>query len=328
MLSVEGDAPSTLRRTMSDKQETVELSIVVAVTEGGSLLGSCLTALEAQISGMAAEILVIDGTKWETAARWSPESGSVRILQLPAQPEVPTLWQAGIDASRGRIIALLVDSCIPGREWAQQVLRAHQTDCAVVGGAIDLAPTLGIVDSAIYFCRYSRYMPPFAATFLDDLPGNNCSYKRAALSGVQDELADGFWETFVHRKMRARGDRLLCLPEILVHYVGSASGVSFLRVRFNHGCRFAARRAKELNRWHRILRALASPLVPFVMLFRIASRVWEKPRYRAKFLSCVPLLLVFLTAWSAGECVGYILGPSRRSFQTKKSEGPVLREAE
>src|SRR5713101_3571926 len=206
---------------MPDSQETVELSIVVAVTEGGPILRSCLTALEAQVSGIIAEILVIDGTKSGAAVGCSPHSGAVRILQLPAQPEVPTLWQAGIDASRGRIIALLVDSCIPGRDWVQQILRAHQADCAVIGGAIDLAPTLGAVDCAIYFCRYSRYMPPFVATFLDDLPGNNCCYKRVALAGVQDELGDGFWETFVHRKMRARGDRLLCVPEILVHCVES-----------------------------------------------------------------------------------------------------------
>src|SRR6266852_107776 len=45
---------------MSDKQETLELSIVVAVTGGRPILGSCLTALEAQTSGIAAEILVID----------------------------------------------------------------------------------------------------------------------------------------------------------------------------------------------------------------------------------------------------------------------------
>jgi len=313
---------------MSDNQEKLELSIVVAVPEGGPILGSCLTALETQISGMAAEILVIDGTKWGTAARWSPESGSVRILQLPAQPEVPTLWQAGIDASRGRIIALLVDSCIPGPDWIQQVLRAHQTDCAVIGGAIDLAPTLGTVDSAIYFCRYSHYMPPFAATFLDDLPGNNCSYKRAALAGLQDEMTDGFWETFIHRKMRRRGDKLLCVPEIFVHYVGPSSGLAFLKVRFTHGRKFAGRRARELSRTQRSLRAMAFPLVPLLMLQRIAARVWEKRRYRARFLSCVPLLMIFLTAWSAGECAGYILGPSRRSFRTKKSEGPVLREAE
>ncbi len=311
---------------MSDKQETLELSIVVAVTGGRPILGSCLTALEAQTSGIAAEILVIDGTKSGTAAGCSPNSGSVRILQLPAQPEVPVLWQAGIEASRGRIIALLVDSCIPGRDWVQQILQAHQADCAVIGGAIDLAPTLGAVDSAIYFCRYSGYMPPFAATLLDDLPGNNCSYKRAALAGVQDEWADGFWETFVHSKMRAQGDRLLCVPEILVHCVGSASGLSFLRVRFNHGRRFAARRAKEMSRKQRTLRALVFPLVPFVMLLRIATRVWEKRRYRARFLACVPLLLIFLTAWSTGEFLGYLVGSSTQNLRGDKREGHVLRE--
>lgn len=312
---------------MSENQEKLELSIVVAAPEEGSILGSCLTALVAQITGVAAEILVVDGTKSGAAASWSPDAGSVRFLHLPAQPEVPALWQAGIDASRGGIIALLVDSCIPGRDWVQQVLLAHHSDCAVIGGAIDLAPTLGTVDSALYFCRYSRYMPPFTAASVDDLPGNNCSYKRAALAGLEDEMADGFWETFVHRRMRERGDRLLCLPDILVHYVGSASGVSFLRVRFRHGCKFAARRAKELNWWQRTLRALAFPVVPFVMLYRIATRVWGKPRYRATFCSCVPLLFAFLTAWSAGECVGYILGSSRPSPRPRKSKGPVLREA-
>jgi len=171
-------------------------------------------------------------------------------------------------------------------------------------------------------------MPPFAATFLDDLPGNNCSYKRAALAGLQDEMTDGFWETFIHRKMRRRGDKLLCVPEIFVHYVGPSSGLAFLKVRFTHGRKFAARRARELSRTQRSLRAMAFPLVPLLMLQRIAARVWEKRRYRARFLSCVPLLMIFLTAWSAGECAGYILGPSRRSFRTKKSEGPVLREAE
>src|SRR6266852_2768142 len=313
---------------MPDNQEKLEVSIIVAAPEGGPILDSCLTALEAQISGIGAEILVIDGTKLGIAIDCSPNSGSIRILQLPAQPEVPVLWQAGIDASRGGIIALLVDSCIPGRDWVRQILRAHQSDYAVIGGAIDLAPTLGTVDSAIYFCRYSRYMSPFAAAFLDDLPGNNCSYKRTALGGLQDELTDGFWETFIHRKMRRRGDKLLCVPEIFVHYVGPSSGLAFLKVRFTHGRKFAARRARELSRTQRSVRAMAFPLVPLLMLQRIAARVWEKRRYRARFLSCVPLLMIFLTAWSAGECVGYILGPSRRSFRTKKSEGPVLREAE
>src|SRR5712692_1212148 len=78
---------------MPDNQEKLEVSIVVAAPEGGPILDSCLTALEAQISGIGAEILVIDGTKLGIAIDCSPNSGSVRILQLPAQPEVPVLWR-------------------------------------------------------------------------------------------------------------------------------------------------------------------------------------------------------------------------------------------
>src|SRR5258708_36403376 len=141
MVGVRGGC--SLEGTLVGKEEKIGSAIVVAVQEGGPILCACLTALEAQISGIAAEILVVDGTKSGTAADWSTHPGSVRILQLPAQPEVPTLWQAGINASRGGIIALLVESCIPDRDWAQQILRAHQADCAVIGGAIDLAPTLG-----------------------------------------------------------------------------------------------------------------------------------------------------------------------------------------
>lgn len=311
---------------MSHSKE-LQLSIVVAVPEGGPVLSACLEALVAQTSGIAAEILVVDGTEAGSASRWVPPSGCVRFLQLGAGTEVPCLWQAGITASTGKIIALLVDSCVPGPDWVQQVLLAHQADCAVIGGAIDLAPVLGTVDSAIYFCRYSQYMPPFAATFLDDLPGINCAYKRAALAGLQDELANGFWETFVHRRIRARGERLLCLPEILVHYAGATSGLSFLRMRFHHGRSFALRCAKVLKLQQKILRVLAFPLVPFLMLARIAWRVWGRRRRRKTLLACTPLLLIFLTAWSAGECVGYLLSLFRPSFGAKKSEGPVLREA-
>ncbi len=305
---------------MSHDQKTIEISVVVAAPDAGPNFSCCLAALTAQVSAVGGEILVVDGSTTGSAIHLSGDSTAVRILRLPAGTEVPALWQAGIEASRGRIIALLVDSCVPGPDWGPQILRAHRAESAVIGGAIDLAPTLGLVDSAIYFCRYSRYMPPFAPHFLDDLPGNNCSYKRAALAGLQEEMTDGFWETFVHRKIRSRGDRLLCDPAIRAYYVGPASGTSFFRFRLVHGRRFAARRVRGLSGGQRMMRALASPVVPLLMLWRIAVGVWKKRRHRARFLVCVPFLTAFLAAWSAGEFLGYALGPEARSLNKKKKE--------
>jgi glycosyltransferase involved in cell wall biosynthesis len=304
---------------MPNNQERVQISVVVAAPDAGRNLSHCLEALKAQMISIGGEILVVDGSRTGSTIQWSDdEKGAIRIIRLPAGTDVPVLWQAGIDASRGRIIALLVDSCVPGPDWASQILRVHRAEWAVVGGAIDLAPTLSLVDSAIYFCRYSRYMPPFAPHFLDDLPGNNCSYKRVALDGLQEEMVDGFWETFVHRKIRSRGDRLLCDPAIQVCYIGPSSGTSFFLFRFVHGRQFAGRQARGLSGGQRIVRALISPVVPFLMLWRIAVGVWEKGRHRTLFLVCVPVLTAFLAAWSAGEFLGYALGPAVGSFRKKK----------
>jgi hypothetical protein len=310
-----------------ENRGTVELSVVLASRVAEPEFAHCLAALKPQIDRVGGEIMIVDASGMGPAAGSYLDSAELRMIRLPPGTEVPKLWTAGVARSKGRIVALLVDSCIPEPDWAERILDAHRAQPAVIGGAIDLAATAGYVDSAVYFCRYSRYMPPFEPHFPRDLPGNNCSYKRPSLDGLEQEMADGFWETFIHHKMLSRGEKLLCDPRILVHCVGSASGMSFLRARFVHGRRFAGRWAVGLGRRKRILRALASPLVPFLMLQRIAEQVWTKRRYRGRFLSCLPLLLAFLTSWSAGEFVGYLFGPIGRKH-AGEDEGRVLRTVE
>jgi hypothetical protein len=309
-----------------EDRDAIKLSVVLAAPVAGPGIAGCLAALEPQIASVGGELLVIDGSRTGSAARWTTDTAKSRIIRLPPGTDVPKLWQAGIGASKGKIIALLVDSCVPSPDWIERILHAHLAPPAVIGGAIDLSLTVGLVDSAVYFCRYSRYMPPFDQCFQEDLPGTNCSYKRASLDGLQKEMADGFWETFVHRKMRSRGEQLFCDPQILVEHVGPTSAMSFLGVRFAHGRRFAARRAVELSPGQRIFRTLASPLVPFLMLQRIAAQVWARRRNRARFLSSLPLLMAFLISWSAGEFFGYLLGPSRQGPHDADENSRVLGE--
>lgn len=310
---------------MSENRESVELSIVVAAPDAGPSLARCVASLRAQVSAPRAEILVIDSSRSGLINAW-PDSAGIRVFRSADEKEVPRLWQLGIDASKGRVIALLVESCVPAADWAAAVLRAQSPDWAVIGGAIDLSPTCGLVDSAIYFCRYFRYMPSFAAQSVDDLPGTNCCYKRAALDSLREEMTEGFWETFIHRQMRNRGDKLLCDPTILVRYEGSNSGGSFFRVRFLHGRRFASRRARKMNFGQRILRAIAFPVVPLVILRRIAGSLWEKRRYRARFVLCLPFLVFFLASWSVGEFVGYLRAPSRQSLDKNQKKTRLLNE--
>jgi hypothetical protein len=153
-------------------------------------------------------------------------------------------------------------------------------------------------------------MPPFAPTFPDDLPADNCSYKRAALGQVRDLMSDGFWETFIHHDMRSRGEKLLSDSSILVTYRGGISGWKFLRRRYIHGRYFSARRGRDFTPAQRLMRAGASPILPLLLLNRITGRVWRHGRYRSKYLTALPFVLCFLLAWAAGEGLGYVVDPA------------------
>ncbi len=288
---------------------TKRLSIVVAAQEAGRSLRKCLASLSPQLAPAETEVLVVDGSEGESGDKLREAFPSVRFLKLPAGTNVPRLWSAGIAASTGGIIALTIEQCVPEPNWAEQILRAHAAEWPAIGGAIDIQPNAGLTDWAVYFSRYSRHIPPFAPRFLDDLPGDNCSYKRAALDSLGQQMSEGFWETFIHRGMRARGAQLLSDPSILVRYCGSFSWSAFLRRRFQDGRYYAARCAREMSASARLLRTASFLIVPALMLGRIGARVWKNRRYRGKLLVTTPLLVPFLVAWATGECLGYVFGP-------------------
>src|SRR2546427_491189 len=60
----------------------------------------------------------------------------------------------------------------------------------------------------------------------------------------------------------------------------------------------------------RFLRAVSSPALPLLLLYRRLRAPFGKGRHRAELLLSVPFLAAFVTAWAAGELVGYLMGPA------------------
>jgi hypothetical protein len=54
----------------------------------------------------------------------------------------------------------------------------------------------------------------------------------------------------------------------------------------------------------------AAFLLPLLLFRRVVGTIWGKGRYRGELLRSLPLLGLFVTAWGAGEVVGYWFGPS------------------
>jgi glycosyltransferase involved in cell wall biosynthesis len=283
------------------------LSVVIAAQDAGPNLRPCVSALRPQLQPEEMEILVVDGSERHEIRSLEREVAGIRWLRLPTQ-NVPRLWRAGIAAARGEIVALTIENCVPAPDWAEQVLRAHTSEWLGIGGAIEMDPHAGLVDWAVYFCRYSGYMLPFAARFQDDVAGDNCSYKRETLAPVEPLMCDGFWETFIHADMRRRQEELRCDPAPVVTYRGGLSAPRFCKRRYIHGRYFATRRGVGFRRSQKLVRAAAFPAVALLLLRRIAAHVWRNGRHRRKFIAALPLIGCFLLAWAAGEAAGYLTG--------------------
>jgi hypothetical protein len=212
----------------------------------------------------------------------------------------------------GDIVALTIPACVAGPEWIARVVEAHRSPHAGIGGAIDLAPGAGLTTAAIFFVRYTSYMQPFSEGPVTDVPGDNGSYKRAAIAAHLPSIeARGFWETEINARLRETGKTLWMDPGLGVTFEGGYSVAGFSRQRYRHGLVFGREKAARLGAEPRALHVLAAPLVPPLMLARIVSTLLRKRRHLGRFAVALPLVSWFLVCWAAGEAAGLASSPAR-----------------
>jgi hypothetical protein len=77
------------------------------------------------------------------------------------------------------------------------------------------------------------------------------------------------------------------------------------------GRMYAAFRSARWPLPHRLLRAVAAPLVPGVRLRRILREVRRSDELRAYVPGVLPFLVLGLVIHAVGEAAGYLLGPGR-----------------
>jgi hypothetical protein len=138
------------------------------------------------------------------------------------------------------------------------------------------------------------------------LAADNASYKRGAFEAHPEALRDGFWERELHQALRAEGQELVFDPRIRVRQHACFDFLTFLRQRFQHGVQFGRARLRGQPRLLAPLAALATALVPFLLLWRTAARAVAARRHLRALAWALPALAAFAVAWSAGEAAGYL----------------------
>lgn len=287
----------------------MELSVVVAATDASRSIERCLRHLERSCAGLRAELLVVDASTDDTAARVAALRGAATLFRLRPGTLTPQLWAEGYRRSSGRIVAFTTGHCLVLPAWARSLVQALEAGAAGAGGPLVLGRDTGPLDWAVFYLRYSAFTPERlgAGRIAGDIAGDNAAYRREALDRHAAALERGFWEIDFHRRLRADGDWLAAVPAALIEFGPSFPLRTIISHRFAHGTHFGAARVRggARARWQIVL---AAPLVPLVLAARAAARVLGTNRGRWRFVVALPWFLVLASAWAAGEAWGAMRG--------------------
>ena len=283
------------------------ISVLVASYRAGATLGRTLGSLAAQRHGPRLEVIVVDSSPDDTARVVQAFPG-VRLLRSSSRLYPGDARNLGAREARGEILALLDADCEVGPEWSGRVAQAHERSHPLIGGVVENGNPGSRTGWAYYFTEFNHWMPGAAPGFVADLPACAMTMKRGLFEQYGPFMSGAYCSdtTFVWR-LAAAGIRPFLDPRIRLRHLNPHRLGSVLRHGIHHGRAFARVR----SRWSPgargpALRALTSPLLPGLLFGRAAVRAARSPVGIARFAAAAPLTLAVMTAWSAGECAGYL----------------------
>ena len=293
-----------------------QLSVIIADVNGPPMIDACLEALSRQQGEVDAEVIVAEATGEGTVRRIKEKFPGAKVLPFSERLTIPQLRAAALAQSTGEIVAVIEDHCVPDEHWYDAIVQAHQShpECVAVGGSVENGNRERLMDWAVFLSEYSSYMRPLPRGIVDDIPGNNVSYKRAAfedIDGLTEDLNRGFWESTLHQKLRARGDRFLMEPSITVYHRKHFGVWYGLSQRFHYSRYYAGTLFATAGLPTRIYRSAVSLVLPALLMARIGRRVVKKRRQLKELVLTAPLLAIITGVWAAGELVGSLLGPGQ-----------------
>jgi glycosyltransferase involved in cell wall biosynthesis len=298
---------------MSRDDASKKLSVVVVASNDAVALEKTLASLTGAAKSPDTETIAVCNFDGAVLASLQQKFPFIKTAVLPKDTSVAALRTRGVQLANGEIIAFVEDYGFVDDRWLAEIKKAHDSGFSVVGGAIENKCPNRLLNWAVYFFDYGRYMPPLEAGLTATLSGMNVSYNRKALEKFAETYREGFHETFVHEQLKSSGYELYLAPSAIVYlskdYKLGATVQSFFALARS----FATRRVVYKTRSKRALLALGSCLLPVLLPLRTVLCVLPKKKHLLSLVLCVPHLSVLMTGWAAGEFCGYLFGEAANS---------------
>jgi hypothetical protein len=316
-----------LTRHLKEEDGSISLSVIVTVASDSiiqkydqSYLRRCLDSLHAQDNAPSLEIIVPFPSNTMEFNKLGDSYHDIRFLPVsgpransgpgPNHEHFDILRANGLARAQGKLISLVEDQEIVDNHWAAKITAAHSQGYAVIGGAVENGVNHPI-NWAVYFCDFLQYQNPIQAGETSSASDVNISYKREVLEAVRSTWEDGFHEPSVHREIIKRGWKIGFEPEAIAYQMRSSLDFGrVLKERYIWGRHYAAQRQRDFPKWKALLYSGFSPFLPFLLLIRKTQTIINKRRNIGVYFRVLPLTIVLIIFWSAGEMVGYFTGKS------------------
>lgn len=230
----------------------------------------------------------------------------IEIVHSSAGASIFHLWGAAIPRTAATYLAVVDARCPPGAEWLDGARRAIVEGIPAFFGPVTISPSADGQALVEYLLEYGQFARPIAEG-MHEVPGNNLVFRRDLLD-LADLRDEQFHKVFFVDRLQREGKAPVYRDDVEVRYAKRYLRLHYLKRRFAHGRTYAALRASGKSVGFRIWRAVSSPALPLLRLARIARSLRGKPALQAGLRRYPIYALAAETAWSLGECAGYLSG--------------------
>jgi hypothetical protein len=288
----------------------IPLTVVVGTTQPWPELRMCLDALHQQAVDAGAELLVLDGD-----GRGVPDSVDVEYPQVThvAIPGASVLQMraAGMARSKGAVVAVTEDHCRVAPDWCRRIIEAHRDhpEAAVVGGVVEngIHSRSRAVDWASFFVVNGASMPPVRnGAHAKVALQASVSYKQRVVP--RDVPPLGRMEWMLNQDLRRKGETLVSDDRIRVEHDQPLTLAAACAIHYHDSRTIAAFRLARVSAVERVVRAVATVVMPPLLFLRTVLPIVGKRRRLGWLLLSLPMIGVLVHCRAAGALVGFVLG--------------------
>jgi hypothetical protein len=288
------------------------LSIVLA-TDALSTVEPVVRRLQTQTVAHGLELVIVTPEPKAARLETARLDGFAATLVVEVDDLVPlaAARAAGVRAATAPLVFLGETHSYPEPGWAEALIEAHTGDWAAVAPGFANANPAGALSWTGFLADYGAWLATLPAREGGAIPTYNTAYKRAALLGLGpnlERLLTTGDELLV--RLREAGGRFLFHPASVIRHVNVTDPRSWLIERLLGGLLTASSRMEGWSAARRLLYAVGSPLIPAVVLARVAPGIRAARREHELPPATYPALAVGAALSALGELVGYLGAPT------------------